>query len=435
MTTWADHAIWWQLYPLGFVGAEQASLPDGEPVRHRLSLLGSWLDYAVELGCSGLLLGPVFAASTHGYDTVDHFRIDPRLGDEEDFAALAQACSRRGLRIVLDGVFNHVGRGFPAFRAALAGSASAARWFRREPSGEYARFEGHDLLVTLNHAEPEVQDYVAEVMRYWLDRGAAGWRLDAAYAVPSGFWRAVLPKVRASYPDAWFLGEMIHGDYAAYAAASGLDAITQYELWKSIWSSLNDRNLHELAWTLGRHNSFLDGTGLQTFVGNHDVTRLASQLSDTRHIGHALAVLFTVGGIPSVYYGDEQAFRGVKEQRVGGDDEIRPAFPASPAGLLDAGWPVYRLHQRLIGFRRRHPWLVRARTSVEHLRNTALAYRSSDPDGSVLVLLNTGDEPYRFPVDPSGLVVAQTPEPGAAVGEPVLVPPHSWVILAELWLT
>jgi cyclomaltodextrinase len=436
MTGWTEHAIWWQVYPLGFTGAEPAALAGSPqagsvPVRHRLPLLEGWLDYAVELGCSGLLLGPVFAASTHGYDTVDYFRIDPRLGDEQDFASLIAACSGRGLRILLDGVFNHVGRGFPVFQAALGGSASADRWFRREPgTGEFACFEGHQQLVALNHAEPEVQDYVAEVMRYWLDRGASGWRLDAAYAVPSAFWRAVLPKVRASYPDAWFLGEMIHGDYAAYASASGLDAITQYELWKSVWSSLNDGNFFELAWTMDRHNAFLDGTGLQTFAGNHDVTRLASQLDDERHIGHALATLFTVGGIPSVYYGDEQGFRGVKEHRAGGDDEIRPAFPAAPALLSDAGWPVYRLHQRLIGFRRRHPWLVRARTSVEHLRNTAFAYRSSAADGSVLVLLNTGDEPYRFPVDVSGLVVAETPEPGAAFGEPALVPPHSWAILA-----
>jgi cyclomaltodextrinase / maltogenic alpha-amylase / neopullulanase len=438
VTSWVDHAIWWHVYPLGFTGAEHTGLPDG--IRHRLPVLEEWLDYAVELGCSGLLLGPVFSSSTHGYDTVDHFRIDPRLGDEEDFASLAAACAQRGLRIVLDGVFNHVGRDFPAFQAALAGSTSAARWFRRDPdTGEFACFEGHEQLVVLNHAEPAVQDYVTEVMRYWLDRGAAGWRLDAAYAVPAEFWRTVLPKVRVSYPDAWFFGEVIHGDYAAYAAASGLDAVTQYELWKSVWSSLNDRNFFELAWTLDRHNTFLDGTGLQTFAGNHDVTRLASRLDDERHLGHALALLFTVGGIPSVYYGDEQAFRGIKEERAGGDDEIRPAFPASPAELADAGWPVYRLHQRLIGFRRRHPWLVNARTTVEHLTNTAIAYRSSarssaqlsarSPAGgqSVLVLLNTGDEPYRFPVDVSALSVADA---SAAAADPALVPAHGWVILA-----
>src|SRR5437764_91464 len=170
-------------------------------------------------------------------------------------------------------------------------------------------------------------------MNYWLDRGAAGWRLDAAYAVPASFWAKVLPVVRDAHPDTWFLGEMIHGDYAAYAADSGLDSITQYELWKAIWSSLNDPNFFELAWTLDRHNQILDAVMPQTFTGNHDVTRLASRLTDERHIGHALAILLTVGGIPSIYYGDEQAFRGVKQERAGGDDEIRPAFPASPADL------------------------------------------------------------------------------------------------------
>ncbi len=420
------------MYPLGFTGAEKAALTAGEPVRHRLRQLAGWLDYAVELGCSGLLLGPVFAAETHGYDTVDHFEIDPRLGDQDDFDQLAAEARRRGLRIVLDGVFNHVGRSFPAFQAALAGgpASPAARWFRRDrESGEYATFEGHHRLVALDHEEPEVLDYITQVMTYWLDRGAAGWRLDAAYAVPASFWSKVLPRVRESHPDAWFLGEMIHGDYAAYASDSGLDSVTQYELWKAIWSSLNDRNLFELAWALDRHNQVLDGVTPQTVVGNHDVTRLASRLTDDRHFGHALAVLLTVGGVPSVYYGDEQAFRGVKEQREGGDGEIRPAFPASPAELPPGGWPAYRLHQRLIGLRRRHPWLVRARTAVQHLASEAIAFRAAADDAEILVLLNAGDGPFRFPVDLAGLTVAQAPDPGALPHDPALVPAHSWVIL------
>jgi cyclomaltodextrinase len=420
------------VYPLGFTGAEKAALATDEPVRHRLRQLAGWLDYAVELGCSDLLLGPVFAAETHGYDTVDHFEIDPRLGDQEDFDHLVAEAAARGMRIVLDGVFNHVGRSFPAFQAALAGgpASPAARWFRRDAgSGGYATFEGHHQLVVLDHEEPEVLSYVTEVMTHWLDRGAAGWRLDAAYAVPAAFWAKVLPAARESHPDAWFLGEMIHGDYAAYASEGGLDSVTQYELWKAIWSSLNDRNFFELAWALDRHNQVLDSVTPQTFVGNHDVTRLASRLTDERHVGHALAVLLTVGGIPSIYYGDEQGFRGVKEQRAGGDDEIRPAFPASPAGLPPGGWPVYRLHQRLIGLRRRHPWLVRAQTTVPHLTNQAIAVRAAAGEAAILVLLNVGDEPFRFPVDVAGLTVAETPDPGARPDDPVLVPAHSWVVL------
>jgi glycosidase len=432
---WADHAIWWHVYPLGFTGAERAALPPGEPVRHRLDHLAAWLDYAIELGCNGLLLGPVFAAETHGYDTVDHFRIDPRLGDEDDFDALVTAADARGLRIVLDGVFNHVGRGFPAFAAAVKGGPGtpAARWFRHDhATGDYAVFEGHRHLVELDHDEPAVLGYVIEVMSHWLGRGAAGWRLDAAYAVPPSFWSKVLPAVRESFPDAWFMGEMIHGDYAAYAAEAGLDAVTQYEVWKAVWSSLNDRNLFELDHALGRHNVFLGGVTPQTFVGNHDVTRLATVLNDERHFGHALAVLLCVGGVPSVYYGDEQAFRGLKEHREGGDDEIRPRFPPRPDGLLPDGWRHYRLHQRLIGFRRRHPWLVRARTATEHLASSAIALRArGSADGEqILLLLNAGDEPCLFPVDPGTLTVAETAEPGAVRDDPLLVPPHDWTILA-----
>ena len=150
------------------------------------------------------------------------------------------------------------------------------------------------------------------LFRSWLGRGAGGWRLDAAYAVPPSFWAKVVPAVREAFPDAWFLGEMIHGDYAAYAAEAGLDSITQYEVWKAVWSSLNDRNFYELDHALGRHNAFMDGELAQTFVGNHDVSRLATILNDDRHFSHALAVLFCVGGVPSVYYGDEQGFRDRK---------------------------------------------------------------------------------------------------------------------------
>jgi glycosidase len=435
VTSWADHAILWQVYPLGFTGAERAALPASEPVRHRLRHLEAWLDYAVELGCHGLLLGPVFAAQTHGYDTVDHFRIDARLGDEGDFDALVSAADQRGLRLILDGVFNHVGRGFPAFKAAVAGGPGtpAARWFRRAPDGaDYAVFEGHGQLVELDHDEPAVLSYVIEVMTHWLGRGAGGWRLDAAYAVPPSFWAKAVPAVREAFPGAWFLGEMIHGDYAAYAAEAGLDSITQYEVWKAVWSSLNDRNFYELDHALGRHNEFMDGELAQTFVGNHDVSRLATVLNDDRHFSHALAVLFCIGGVPSVYYGDEQGFRGRKEHREGGDDEIRPAFPASPAGLLPDGWRYYRLHQRLIGFRRRHPWLVRARTAAEHLEPSAMALRlRGEGEGEqALLLLNLGDSEFRFPVDAGGLSVAETAESGAVLSDPLLVPPHSWTILA-----
>ena len=275
------------------MSAPSARRPRVPNVQHRLGRIGDWLDYAVNLGVSGLLLAPIFASSTHGYDTTDHFEIDRRLGDQADFDALVKAMRSRGLRLILDGVFNHVGREFPAFQRAITGGPQAKEgaWFRLtwpEPGKggdpDYATFEGHRQLVTLNHAEPAVADYVTRVMNHWLDRGADGWRLDAAYAVPREFWRKVLPEVRAKHPDAYVFGEVIHGDYTAFVHETGVDAVTQYELWKAVWSSLNAGNFFELAWALKRHNTFLEAFVPQTFIGNHDVTRIASQLTDERHL-------------------------------------------------------------------------------------------------------------------------------------------------------
>jgi cyclomaltodextrinase len=410
--SWPEHAIWWQVYPLGFVGAAAAEAPP----HHRLPRLEAWLEYAVELGASGLALGPVFASETHGYDTVDYYRVDSRLGDEKDLTALLDAAHARGLKVLFDGVFNHVGRGHPQL----------AEWARREPSGEYATFEGHPGLVALDHANPAVLDLVVEVMSYWLERGADGWRLDAAYAVPRSFWASVIPRVRAQHPDAYLVGEVIHGDYPGFVAETGVDAVTQYELWKAIWSSLNDGNLFELAWALRRHSEYLATFAPLTFVGNHDVTRIASALTDVRHLPHALAVLFGVGGTPSIYSGDEQAFRGVKENRAGGDDAVRPAFPETPAELAAWGWPTYRLHQELIGLRRRNPWLHRARTTTLALANTSAVLESSDGVNRLLIALNLADEPVRLPASGATDVLAGE---GTFAGE-IHLPPHGWAVLA-----
>jgi cyclomaltodextrinase len=235
------------------------------------------------------------------------------------------------------------------------------------------------------------------------------------------------------------VGEVIHGNYPEFVAASGLDSVTQYELWKAIWSALNDRNLFELGHALGRHNGFLETFAPLTFVGNHDVTRLASRLEDDRHLAHALAVLLTVGGTPAIYYGDEQAFRGIKEERAGGDDEIRPAFPGGPDDLAPGGWPIYRLHQDLIGLRRRHPWLHRAQTTMLHLASEQMIYRVTAPAGeaaaggpSLLVALSLADQEVREAV-PGAREGLAGPGTLAGAGGPdaqVILPPHGWAILA-----
>lgn len=414
------HAIWWQIYPLGFVGAFPADQPPSAD-EHRLRRIVGWLDHAVQLGASGLALGPIFASRTHGYDTTDHFRIDPRLGDDDDFDHLVSEARRRGLRILLDGVFNHVGTDFARYRD---GDIS---WFHQRPNG-FGTFEGHGELITLNHANPEVVAYTADVMAHWLRRGADGWRLDAAYAVPDRFWAQVLPPVRQEFPEAWFLGEVIHGDYSATVSASTFDSVTQYELWKAIWSSLNDANFHELDWALKRHNEFLETFVPLTFVGNHDVTRIASQLENSAHLEHALVLLLTTGGTPSIYAGDESAYRGVKEERRGGDDAVRPEFTDAPEDS-----DSLRLHQYLIGLRRRHPWLHTAKTFPLLLTNTRYVYRTIAGSESLIVALNIDDAPLSLaPADlelASGRVIAGSGAPPQNDITHAEVPPHGWLII------
>lgn len=214
---------------------------------------------------------------------------------------------------------------------------------------------------------------------------AGGWRLDAAYSVNPEFWAAVLPPVREKRPDVWIFGEVIHGDYAGIVRASGMDSVTQYELWKGIWSSIESRNFFELDHALGRHNEFSDVFTPVTFVGNHDVTRIASRVGQDGAV-LATAILATIGGIPLIYYGDELASRGVKEERFGGDDDIRPVFPASPADLSNLGADTLRAHQNLLGLRRRHPWLVDARTESLDLTNERYVYRTGVPGVEPLIV-------------------------------------------------
>jgi cyclomaltodextrinase len=406
MREWIEHVIWWHVYPLGFVGADTTGA-DRTPT-HELRRLENWLDDVVEMGANGLALGPIFASSTHGYDTIDYFRVDERLGDDGDFSSLVDAAHSRGIRVLLDGVFNHVGREFE--------DTSLVR--------EDGVFEGHDALVELDHDDPAVADLVARVMIHWLDQGADGWRLDAAYAVPPAFWARVLPRVREAHPDAYIVGEVLHGDYAQIVTESGMDAVTQYELWQASWHSIADLNFFELDWTLSRHNEFLDTFVPYTFAGNHDVSRLATRIPDERHRAHAVVLLFLLGGTPSVYAGDERGFEAVKEERFGGDDAIRPEFPASPADLR-GGDDVLALHRELIGVRRRHPWLHGARSRTLSLTNTTLVLEVSSGDDRLVVALNLGDAP----MDLSDVDGVDAREPLAGALEGGVVPPHGWAVL------
>ena len=381
--------VLYHLHSLGAAGAPRTN-PDPEapePCGRGLRRLEGWLDHVRALGCGGVLLTPIFVSSSHGYDTVDPFRIDQRLGDEGDFAAFAGACHDRDLLLCLDGVFNHVGRAFPRFQDVLArGAASpSASWFRLDfaaggPDGfAYADFEGHPELPALNHANPEVLGWAHAVSRHWLDRGADGWRMDAAYLIPESFLASLCQSLRDVHPKALLFGEKIHRDYVRFVEASHLDSVTQYELHKAIWSSLNDANLHELAWALRRHREFSAAFTPVTFAGNHDVTRLATRLRDPAHLGPALAVLLTVPGVPCVYYGDELAWEGRAGPAAGGDDAVRPPLPLTsmPADARQAA--ALGLHRELIALRRDRPWLTGATLGGIEVSGRRLSYTVGDP--------------------------------------------------------
>ena len=457
---WVRHAIAWHVFPLGAVGAP-ALCPPGDPddasspagamaAEHRLRRLIPWLDRLIELGCNVLMLGPVFHSMSHGYDTVDHMRLDPRLGTNEDLVALIEAAHARGVRVMLDGVFNHVGIDHPAFAALpqVGPDSRQASMFRLTwPGGpeawtpgtapDYERFEGQDWLPELNHSCEAVADLVTEVMTHWCERGVDGWRLDAAYAVDPAFWTRVLPRVRRAHPEVYVVGEVIHGDYAAIVAASGMDSVTQYELWQAIWHSLADANFYELDWTLGRNAELLGTFVPWTFVGNHDTTRIASQLPDARRLPHALALLMTLPGTPAIYYGDEDGLRAVKEDRLGGDDAIRPELPASPEDR-PAG-PVRALHQALIGARRRLPWLHDAEVEALHLDNTVLSLRLRPrrPEGEgaespeAVLVLSLEESEVWLPAAGRSHVLASTHDapPPRPERDGVVLPPLGWAVL------
>jgi glycosidase len=347
-----------------------------------LAALEGWLDHVAGLGCGGVLLTPIHESTNHGYDTIDPFRLDPRLGDDAAFDRFVGACVERDLRLVLDGVLNHVGRAFVP---------PSEDWFRRRGDGSVRVWEGHEELVELDHRNPDVLDWAVRIGRHWLDRGADGWRLDVAYSILPEFLRSFTEQLRSSHPDVFVFGEMIHGDYAGFVERSGLDSVTAYELHKAIWSSLHDRNPHELAWALRRFGEAAAVFPPVTFVGNHDVTRLASLVDDAgEQVPVAFALLLTLPGVPCLYYGDELGATGVKVDGPGGDDPVRP-----PLSSLDrsAGPELQSTVRSLVAWRRARPWLTTATVTLDEVSNDGLRYTVRGGDGGPTEVVSVSARP------------------------------------------
>ncbi|AOZ72828.1 hypothetical protein BK816_05565 [Boudabousia tangfeifanii] len=387
---WAYHAQWWHLYPLGALGADttgqdfscQATLRDLIP----------WLDHARDLGLNGLALGPIFKSELHGYDTISYFEIDPRIGTLEDFTALVNAAHERGFKIMLDGVFNHVSKNYEWH------DTDPKEFLKQAEDGSIAIFEGHGQLQELDWKKTLTQDLVKEVLTFWTKLGVDAWRLDAAYALEGAELAKVISDFTAQHPQTFFVGEFIHGDYPQMLSTAKLQTCTQYELWKAIWSALKDNNLYELAWATTRHNAFLESFIPWTFIGNHDVTRIATQVGLPKAM-LAVVLLATYPGLPAVYYGDELGFEGLKEERFGGDDAIRPRLPQEVPS--DAERPeIFRHYQQLLGLRRRFPQIVNGRVQILAVAGSAYAYAVLDENQQavLVVALNSGEQHASLPL-------------------------------------
>ena len=366
MAAWLDDSVFYQIYPLGFCGCARENAPVDEAdalasatpaaaadAPAPISKVADWADYLQSLGIGAVLLNPVFESDTHGYDTRDLTRIDRRLGTNADFADVCRALHDHGIRVVLDAVFNHVGRGFWAFRDVQARrwDSPYKDWFHLSFDGDsaygdgfwYEGWEGHYELVKLNLQNPAVVDYLLDCVRGWArDFDIDGLRLDVAYSLDHGFLRRLHDVARELKPGQGglaLIGETLHGDYNQLVNDAMLDSCTNYECYKGLYSSFNSVNMFEIAHSLHRQFGgdpwcIYQGKHLLSFADNHDVTRLASILTDPACVRPAYGVLFGMPGVPCLYYGSEWGTTGVKG--AGDDWDLRPSFAAPEPNDLTA---------------------------------------------------------------------------------------------------
>ncbi len=334
---WANESVFYQIFPLGFCGAPLEN--DGKEVG-RIGKVADWAGHIQKLGANALYLSPVFESDRHGYDTRDYRKIDCRLGTNEDFAAVCKTLHDHGIKVVLDGVFNHVGRGFWAFRDVQEKKWDSPYkdWFHINFDGNsgyndgfwYEGWEGHYELVKLNLKNPAVVDYLLESVRLWVEWfDIDGLRLDVAYCLEQDFLRRLREFTEQVKPEFFLVGETLHGDYNRWVGDGLLHSCTNYECYKGLYSSLNSMNLFEIVHSLKRQFgpenwTLYKGKHLLCFADNHDVTRAASILTNPKHLPLIYGLLFGMPGIPCLYYGSEWGALGEKTR--GSDDDLRPSF-------------------------------------------------------------------------------------------------------------
>lgn len=333
---WAYDSVFYQIYPLGFCGAPAQN--DGQTV-DRIAKVKDWIPHIQKLGCNAIYFSPVFDSDAHGYDTRDYRRIDGRLGTNEDFAAVCRALHDAGIKVVLDGVFNHVGRGFWAFQDVLRNREQSAYrdWFQIDFGGNsnyndglwYEGWEGHYELVKLNLRNPQVVAHLFGCIASWVKEfDIDGLRLDVAYLLDRDFLKQLRCFTDSLKPDFFLVGEVLGGDYKTVMNGEMCHSVTNYECYKGLYSSLNSLNLFEIIHSLLRQFgpeqwALYRGMHPLSFVDNHDVTRVASILRDAKHLPLIYTLLCGMPGIPCIYYGSEWGAEGKKED---GDAQLRPCF-------------------------------------------------------------------------------------------------------------
>lgn len=403
---WYDEAVFYHIYPLGLTGAPKQN-SYGEP-EHRLNTLLPWISHIKETGCNALYIGPLFESVGHGYETTDYRKLDSRLGTNEDLINFVAKCHQQGIKVVLDGVFNHTGRDFFAFQDLKQNREHSAYkdwycnvnfWGNNEYNDgfTYENWGGHNLLVKLNQHNPAVRDYICDVIRFWVSEfDIDGIRLDAADVLDFEYMKALRRTANEVKPDFWLMGEVIHGDYTRWVNEGTLHCVTNYTLHKALYSGHNDHNYFEIAHTVKRlyemGGNRVDGLRLYNFTDNHDVERIYTKLNKKEHFTPVHVLLYTLPGVPSIYYGSEFGIEGKKERFS--DDSLRPALSLSDYADAAEKNPCTRLITALGKVRQNTAALSYGDYRELLLTNRQYAFSRNHNGVSVIVTVNNDDSDY-----------------------------------------
>lgn len=396
--SWYNEAIFYHIYPLGLTGAPKEN-DYGTPV-HRLNTLLPWIDHIKEIGCTALYIGPLFESVGHGYETTDYKKLDSRLGTNEDLTNFVKACHDKGIRVIFDGVFNHTGRDFFAFKDIQKNRENSpyVNWYCNVNFGgnteyndgfSYENWGGYNLLVKLNQRNPEVQNYICDVIRFWVSEfDIDGIRLDAADVLDFDFMRVLRHTADEVKKDFWLMGEVIHGDYSRWVNGQTLHSVTNYALHKALYSGHNDHNYFEIAHTV-KYLQNMGDLDLYNFVDNHDVERIHTKLQNKAHFAPVHVLLYTLPGVPSIYYGSEFGIDGKKEKIS--DASLRPALDLKDYADAVTKNPCTALIAALGKVRQGTPALSYGSYSELALTNRQFAF-ARDLDGvRVIVTVNNDD--------------------------------------------